>query len=68
MSMLIGNETKQWRKCVPTLNIVLREHTMIDHYFVIVTFDTKEMLGVNGLIMLNISTRNSEGGILKHHS
>ena len=26
VSMLIGNETKQWRKCVPTLNAILGTH------------------------------------------
>ena len=50
MSMLIGNETKQWRKCFPTFNIFLGTHTMIDHPFVIKTLDIKEMLVVRGLI------------------
>ena len=56
MSMMIDNETKQWRKCVPTLHTVLGTHTMIDHSFVIKTLDTKEMLGVNGLITSEEST------------
>ena len=48
--MMIGNETKQGRKCVPTLDTFLGTHTMLDHSFVIKTLDTKEMLGVHGLI------------------
>ena len=50
VSMMIDNETKQWRKCVPTLHTVSGTHTMIDNYFVIKNLDTKEMLGVHGLI------------------
>ena len=50
VSMLIGNKTKKWRKCVPTLNTVTGRHTMTDYSFVIKTLDTKEMLGVHGLI------------------
>jgi len=58
--MLIGNETKQRRKCVPTLNAILGTHTMIDHSFVIKTLDTKEMLGVHGLITSKGSTLDYE--------
>ena len=54
--MLIGNDTKQWRKCVQTLNIVLGTHTMIDHSLVIKTVDTNEMLGVHGLITFEEDT------------
>ena len=60
VSMLIGNEAKQWRKCVPTLNIVLGTHTMTDHSFVIKTHDTKEMLGVHGLITYKEDTLNCD--------
>ena len=49
VSMLMANETKQWRKCVPTLNAISGTHIMIDHSFVIKTLDTKDMLGVHGL-------------------
>ena len=60
VSMLIGNETKQWRKCVQTLNTILRTHTMIDHSFVIKTLDTKEMLGVHGLTTFEEDTLDCE--------
>ena len=60
VSILIGNEEKQWRKCVPTLNTVLGTHTMIDHSLVIKTFDTNEMLGVHGLITSNEDTLDCE--------
>ena len=60
MSMLIGNETKQWRKFFPTLNTVLGTHTMIDHPFVIKTIDTNEMLGVAGLITFEENTLDYE--------
>ena len=52
VSMLIVNETKQWRKCVPTLNAIFGTHTMIYHSFVIKNFDTNEMLGVHRLITI----------------
>ena len=48
--MMIDNETRQWKECVPTLHPVLGTHTMVDHPFVIKTLDTKEMLGVHELI------------------
>ena len=60
VSMLIGNETKQWMKCVPTLNTILGTHTMIDNSFVIKTFDTNEMLGVHGLITSDKDTLDCE--------
>ena len=58
--MLIGNETKQWRKCVPTLNAILGTHTMIDHSFVINNFDINEMLGVHRLITIEKDTLDYE--------
>ena len=60
VSMLIGNETKQWRKCVPTFNAFLGTHTMLDNSFVIKTLDTKDMLGVHGLITSEESTLDCE--------
>ena len=58
--MLIGNETKQWRKCVPTLNTILGTHTMIYHSFLIKNFDTNGMLGVHGLITSKEDTLDCE--------
>ena len=58
--MLIGNETKQWRKCVTRLNIVLGAHTMIDHSLVIKTLDTNMTLGVHELITLEKDTLDCE--------
>ena len=60
VSILIGNETKQWRKYVPTLTIVLGTYTMIDHFFLIDTLDTNMTLGVHGLITLDKNTLNCE--------
>ena len=60
MSMLIGNKTKQWRKCFPTLRTVLGTHTMTDHPFVIKTLDTKEMLGVHWLTTFEEDTLECE--------
>ena len=54
--MLIYNETKQWRKCVPTLTTVLGTYTMVDHLFFIKTLGTNMTLGVHGLITLEKDT------------
>ena len=58
--LLMGSETKQWRKCVLTLTTVLGTYTMIDHFFVIKTLDTNMTLGVHGLITLEKNTLNCE--------
>ena len=58
--MLIGNETKKWRKCVPKLTIVFGTCTMIDPLFVIKTRDTNMTLGVHGLITLEKNTLDYE--------
>ena len=60
MSILIGNETKKWRKCVPTLNAILGTHTMIYNSFVIKTFDTNEISGVHRLITIEKDTLDYE--------
>ena len=56
VSMLIGNDTKQWKKYVPMLTIVFGTYTLIYHSLVIDTFDTNEMLGVKQLIKLEEDT------------
>ena len=56
VSMMIDRETRQWRRCVPTLHPNLGTHTMMDQSFVIKTLDTKEMMGVHELTASKGST------------
>ena len=60
MSMLIVNETKQWRKCVPTLTTIFGTYTMKYHFFVIKALDTNMTLGVHGFITLKKDTLDCE--------
>ena len=60
MFMMIDNETKQWRECVPTLHSVLGKHTMKDQPFVIKTLHMKEMMGVHELTTSKGSTLDCE--------
>ena len=60
VSMMIENETKQWREFVPTFHTVMGTHTMTDQSFVIKTLNTKEMLGVHELTTSKESTLDCE--------
>ena len=60
VSMSIGNETKQWRKCVPTLTTILGTYTTTDQFFVIETLNANITLDVHRLITLEKDTLDCE--------